>query len=180
MSMNFDILSQKFFAKLNFIYDPASPGIVDFIICIARAALLSYAALALLYVYKYSGRSNFNFDNSEVSIFSIIFIFFEEQARWIYSSSAENKMKSSAKFFLFIVLYESILFYVSSPIGVVDFLLTRSGSVIVHFVNGAIALFSFWRNLLKKYMIFIFAIAFHFYMNLQGSSAIIKFFGGRM
>jgi len=171
---NFDILSVNFRGNINWIPSSENPGVITFLYALTRATLLSYFVIVLLYFAVYKEVSSYSFSKIEVAQFILIFAFFEEQGRWIYSSNASSKVVSGVKFAICIIFFESFFFFISSKIEVVDFLLVRLGSMCVHGFNAFLCIKSTGRELPFKYLCFSFAVAFHVIMNFDGS---VRLFG---
>lgn len=173
MNPRHDPLSSQFAFHLNCIPHRDDPGLLAFAWVLARATVLAWAAIALLYAVRYAWVDGYRFGPGEVAVFSLCFIVFEEQARWLWLDAAVRPTRAALRFFLYIVVFESVVFYLSATAGPVDFLWLRAGSVLVHAVCGGLALLSVARPVAVRYTLFGLAVAFHALMNLFGTPALV-------
>lgn len=162
--------------KIDWIPNPQNPGLLDFSISLIRASALSYSILYIIYLIKYQGERSYSFNSSENLIFILIFAFFEEHARWIFSANSSTPAKSCLKFFIYIIFVEltltSLLAY---GINAKQYAAIRAGSVIVHAVNGWLFFKCLKSSRPLKIMIFFIATAFHCAMNFYASNKIADF-----
>ena len=167
---NFDLLSADCRYSINWIPSATNPGVLSFLMAIARAYALSVLCIAALYpIYK--GQATYSFGAAEVSLFTFIFVIFEEQARWVYASRAATPAAANAKFAILIIVIESIGFGLGSKGQLSDFAAVRAGSMIVHVINAILCTYSLTsRAHFKRYGLFALAVLAHLFMNLAGSA----------
>lgn len=172
----YDFLAADFFSNLNWIPQRRDPRLVAFLYVVIRSVVLTYVVLILYYLAIYAWRNSLNFSASEVFLFSISFVLFEEQARWIFISDADSKLKSSVRFFVYIVIFETMAFYVSSTAELLDYLAIRSWSVMVHAVCGLMSLKFVAAALRVKVPVFFLAVLFHVLMNMLAIPKLVELF----
>lgn len=177
MNPRHDPLSSQLAFHLNWIPHRDDPGLLAFGYVLARATMLAWFCILLLYAVRYAWVDEYKFSPGEVAVFSLCFIVFEEQARWLWLDAAVRPARAALRFFLCIVVFESVVFYFSATAGLADFLWLRAGSVLVHAVCGGLALLSVARPAAGRYALFGLAVAFHALMNLYGTPALVAALG---
>jgi len=174
-NMSFDFLSANFLFNLNWISNPSRPGVFDFFFTIARSVVFAWIVFLFLYLVEYRSSGVREFSRMELAGFVVVYALFEEQSRWIFSSVADNPGRACTIFFIFIVVAETTSFWMLSPrVDFVDYIMVRSGSVIVHGINAWICYMSMKCNFKRKIILFSVAVAFHVYMNYHGARALAE------
>lgn len=172
---NFDFLSNEFLADINAIPDAQKPGFTAFAACIARAMLFSVLTILALYLIGFAVNDTAHFSNSQIAIFGLVFVFFEEQSRWIFASTADNAARASLVFLFLIVIVENVAFSIGNSSKPIDFAFFRAGSILVHAVNAWLCFISTDMSFRKKIATFAAALTLHFLMNIGGSEVLGKF-----
>lgn len=164
-----DFLSIDFIFRMNWISNPAKPGVFDFFLVTFRSVILAWLTFFIIYLIWYKGSGVHEFDRTEFTWFIFIYAFFEEQSRWVFSSAADNKARSCLLFFLSIVVLETLLFWITSKeIAFFDYIKIRTGSIIVHAVNTWLCYTSNKHEPVKRFFLFFVAISIHCLMNIYG------------
>ena len=95
MTPRHDVLSSQLAFRLNWIPHRDNPGLLAFLYVLVRATALTYACLLLPYAVHYAWTEDYAFGAAEVMAFSLCFIVFEEQARWLYLDAAVARARAA-------------------------------------------------------------------------------------
>jgi hypothetical protein len=175
IKINLDFLSMDFIFRINWISNPSKPGVFDFFVVTIRSVAFAWITFFIIYSIWYKGSGIREFDLIEFTWFIFVYAFFEEQSRWIFSSAAENSVRSCLIFFFLMVTLETLLFWViSQEVGFFDYIKARVGSIITHAVNTWLCYVSNRYNFVKKFFLFSIAVSFHCLMNIYGIHFIVE------
>jgi len=113
---------------------------------LVRSTVLSYAVLLLLVPFYGREDGSYNFGHLATFGFALIFALFEEQGRWLYSSVVVNQAAACIKFCVYIVSFETIMFYyLNADRDWLSYATVRAPSMLIHVINSAICWAS-WRH----------------------------------
>lgn len=154
--------------KFGFNYVPESREArnILFFFVFVRTILITFIVIFAIYPVFYIFDNTGDFGAKEAIFFSFIFVFFEEQSRWLFTASGENKGIEAYRFAILFTITESFVYYLGNEYGILDFLMARLSSSLMHLINSTICYLSFLYFTEYRVVLFLFSILIHMFFNL--------------
>jgi hypothetical protein len=161
---NFFLVGRSTF-HFNFVPSVNHPHGGSFVFLFARSIIFPFLFILALYPFFTPSKNGYEFSTSSSVMFGFCFVFFEEQARWLFTSGSLKKFKECLKFTIYFILCENILYLLTNDLSFIDFLISRMGSILLHVTNGYICYLSYRYSKLGAVTLFCGALVVHFTYN---------------